>query len=108
MMHYLYLAIAIVLEVTGSSLLGLSDGFTKLLPSAASLVLYGICFYAFAKALQGIDLGVAYATWCSAGIVMTSVIASLFFGQRLNTVGTISIVLIITGCVLLNLFGTAK
>ena len=107
-MYYLYLAIAIVLEVTGSSLLGLSDGFTKPVPTVASLVLYGICFYAFAKALQGIDLGVAYATWCSAGIIMTSVIAVMFFGQRLNMTGIISLVLIITGCVLLNLFGTVK
>ena len=107
-MHYLYLAVAIILEVIGSSLLGLSEGFTKLLPTAASLVLYGICFYAFAKALQGIDLGVAYATWCSAGIILTSVIAVLFFGQRLNTIGLVSLVFIITGCVLLNLFGTVK
>ena len=107
-MFYLYLGIAIVLEVIGSSLLALSEGFTKLLPTVASLALYGVCFYAFSKALQGIDLGVAYATWCSAGIIMTSAIAVLFFGQKLNAVGVVSVILIIAGCVLLNLFGTSR
>ena len=107
-MQYVYLAIAIVLEVIGSTLLGLSDGFTKLLPACLSLVLYGICFYSFSKALQSIDLGIAYATWCSVGIVLTSIISVLAFGQKLTVIGVISLVMIIAGCVLLNLYGSAS
>ena len=64
-------------------------------------------FYAFSKALLRIDLGVAYATWCAGGIVATTIISALVFGQKLNTIGVIAIVLIIAGCVILNLFGTS-
>ena len=84
-----------------------SEGFTKLLPAFGCIVLYIICFYSFSKALLRIDLGVAYATWCGGGIVATTIISALVFGQKINTIGVIAIVLIIAGCVILNLFGTS-
>lgn len=69
--------------------------------------LYILCFYSFSKALLKIDLGVAYATWCAGGIVATTVIAAVVFGQKLNTVGVIAVVMIVVGCVILNLYGTS-
>lgn len=105
---YVYLIIAIVTEVIGTTLLTLSEGFTKLAFGIVSLMLYGISMFTLSKALTAIDMGVAYATWCSVGMVLTSVIAVAYFGQRLNTVGVISIVMIMAGCVILNLYGTAK
>ena len=105
-MPYLFLAAAIVLEVTATTLLEYSEGFTKPIPTCASIIIYTICFYALSKALNHISLGIAYATWCSAGIVLTSIISVVIFGQKLNVWGIIGIVLIIIGCVLVNLFGS--
>lgn len=107
-MHYLYLMGAIVFEVIGTSVLNLSEGFSKLLPAFISIALYAGSFFFLSKALVEIDLGVAYATWCSVGIVLTAIISVLIFGQKLSPVGIVSIVLIMTGCVLLNLYGTVK
>ena len=51
---------------------------------------------------------VAYATWCAGGIVVTSVISSVVFKQKLNMIGLVGIVLIVTGCIILNLFGSSN
>lgn len=85
-------------------MLGYSDGFTKIGPSVGSIVLYGFCCFFFAKALLGIDLGIAYATWSSVGIIAASIIAASVFGQRLSAAGIIGIVLIIVGCILVNMY----
>lgn len=107
-MPYLYLAIAIGFELASTTMLKLSEGFTKMGPAISSLALYAVCFYFFSKSLRSIDLGVAYATWCSAGIVTTSLIAALAFGEKLNAIGIVCLVLITAGCIVLNLYGTAK
>ena len=106
-MQYILLCSAIILEIIATTLLKASEGFTKLLPAFGCIVLYIICFYSFSKALLRIDLGVAYATWCGGGNVATTIISALVFGQKINTIGVIAIVLIIAGCVILNLFGTS-
>ena len=66
-----------------------------------------VSYVNISKALLSIDLGVAYATWCAGGIVATTIISAAVFGQKVNTVGVIAIILIIVGCVILNLFGTS-
>lgn len=106
-MQYILLGSAIILEIIATTLLKASEGFTKLLPAVGCIILYILCFYAFSKALLSIDLGVAYATWCAGGIVATTIISAVVFGQKVNTVGVIAIILIIVGCVILNLFGTS-
>lgn len=106
-MQYVLLAMAIVFEIIATTLLKASEGFSKLIPAAGCVVFYILCFYSFSKALLKIDLGVAYATWCAGGIVATTVIAAVVFGQKLNTAGVIAVVLIVVGCVILNLYGTS-
>lgn len=81
-MQYILLCTAIILEIIATTLLKTSEGFTKLLPAFGCIVLYICCFYAFSKALLRIDLGVAYATWCAGGIVATTIISALVFGQN--------------------------
>lgn len=107
-MQYILLGCAVILEIVATSLLKASEGFSKLLPSVCCILFYALCFYLFSKALLKINLGVAYATWCAAGIVATAVISSVIFGQKLSMAGIIGIILIVTGCVILNLFGTAQ
>lgn len=107
-MHYVYLIAAIVLEVAGSCLLNMSEGFTKLVPAVSSLALYGACFYCFSKALLQIDLGIAYATWCSVGMILTAVISVVVFGSKISPAGIASLIVIIAGCIMLNLYGTVK
>lgn len=107
-MAYAMLGGAIILELIATTLLKYSTGFTRLYPTLGCLVAYFVCFLLFSKALNSINLGVAYATWSAVGIVASTIISAVLFGEKLNIVGMVSVALIITGCVLLNLFGVAK
>ena len=105
-MPYVLLGTAIVLEIIATTLLKSSEGFTKLLPAVFCILFYILCFFIFSKALNSINLGVAYATWCAGGIVATAVISAAVFGEKLNWIGITGIVVLLCGCSLLYLFGS--
>lgn len=106
-MKYLFLALAITLEVIGSSFLKASDGFTKLLPSIITVIAFVTCFFFFSQALKSIPLGIAYAIWAGMGIVLTSTVAVVIFKQSLDLPAFIGIAFIITGVVIMNVFSKA-
>lgn len=103
-MKYLFLALAIALEVTGSSFLKASDGFSKTVPTTVTIVAYIACFFFLSLALKTIPLGVAYAIWAGLGIVLTAVISVAVFKQSLDLPAVIGILLIVAGVVVMNFF----
>lgn len=103
-MKYLYLALAIVLEVIGSSCMKASDGFTKWLPTGITIVAYLACFFFFSQSLKQIPLGTAYAIWAGMGIVLTAIISVIIFKQSLDAPAIIGMALIIAGVVVMNVF----
>ena len=103
-MKYVFLGLAIVFEVIGSSFMKSSDGFTKWLPSTVVVVAYVTCFYFLSLALKTIPLGVAYAVWAGLGIVLTAAISVLVFKQKLDLPAVIGIIFIIIGVVIMNFF----
>lgn len=62
-MHYLELALAIIMELIGTNLMKLSNGFTHLCFSLGTLISYGLCFFFLSLSLKDIKLNIAYATW---------------------------------------------
>jgi multidrug transporter EmrE-like cation transporter len=107
MKHWLFLAIAIVGEVTATSALKSSESFSKLGPSAAVVAGYGIAFYFLSLALAAIPMGIAYAVWGGLGTALITGIAWAFYGQRLDVWGFVGLALIVCGVVVLNLFSKA-
>lgn len=107
-MAYFLMFFAIAMELTGTTFLKMSHGFTLILPTAGCLISYGLCFFSFSRALTSLNMALAYATWSGVGIIASVLIAWFFFGEKLNAIGLMSIALIVTGCVLLNLFGAEK
>ncbi|WP_019850104.1 multidrug efflux SMR transporter [Desulfitobacterium sp. PCE1] len=106
-MQWVYLALAILLEIFGTTLMKMSDGLTKMLPTAGMFLAYALCFGSLALALKKIPVSVAYAIWSGVGIVIISAIGIVVFKETINTLKVVSIVLIIAGVVGLNLSGTA-
>ena len=78
--YWILLGVSITLEVIATSLLKLSDGFAKPVYAVGSLVLFGILFYLLAIVFRHIPMGIAYAIWSGAGIVLISAIAYFFMG----------------------------
>lgn len=103
-MKYLYLALAIVLEVIGTGFLNASNQFTKLVPSIIVVIAYVSCFYFFSLALKFIPLGVAYAVWGGLGIILTAAVSVVVFKSKLDLPAILGILLIISGVIVLNFF----
>jgi small multidrug resistance pump len=104
MIAYLYLAIAIVAEVIATSALKLSEGFTRWQPSLVVVIGYGVAFYFLALVLRSIPVGVAYAVWSGAGVVLITLIGWLAFRQSLDVPALVGIALIIAGVLVIQLF----
>lgn len=103
-MHWLYLAIAIVAEVVGTSFLKASAGFTKPLPSLVVVVGYGLAFFFLSLTLDKVPVGIAYAVWSGAGVTLIAAIGWVFLGQKLDGPALVGMSLIVAGVVVLNLF----
>ncbi|MCX2977693.1 DMT family transporter [Candidatus Marimicrobium litorale] len=103
-MSYLYLVIAIVAEVIGTSALKASDQFSKTLPSIIVVIGYGVAFYYLSLVLKTIPIGVAYAIWSGAGIALVTVVGLVVFDQKLDFAAIIGISLIVAGVIVMNVF----
>lgn len=106
-MSYLYLAIAIIAEVAGTAALKSSEGFTNLVPSVIVVLGYGMAFYFLSLVLDEIPVGVAYAIWSGAGVVLISVVGAAVFGQKLDLPAIVGMALVVSGIVVMNVFSSS-
>lgn len=107
MIGYLFLGAAILLEILSTSMLKLSMGFTKLIPSVVFVVGMSSSFYVLSKALNLIPLSIAYAIWSGIGTALTALIGVYIWKEELSMTAVIGIALIVIGVILLNLKGAA-
>ena len=103
-MGYIYLAIAIVAEVIGTSALKASEEFTKLGPSLLVVISYGASFYFLSLVLKTIPIGVAYAIWSGVGIALITLVGAVIFKQIPDLPALLGMGLIISGIVVMNVF----
>lgn len=104
MLNYLFLFLAIVMETAGTTLLKMSDQFTKVLPSIFSLVCYVGSLYLLSLCLRTVPIGIAYATWSALGIALITISGIFFFKQTPDLGAIVGLLLIVTGVAVLNLF----
>ena len=102
-MKWILLSFAILSELGGSTCMKLSRGFTNLWASVFTFVFWGISFTIFIFALKHFDLSFIYALWAGIGILLVSLIGMTFFREPVNLMKIISILVIVTGVVMLNL-----
>jgi len=95
---------AVLSEVTATTALKFSEGFTKLTPSLIVVVGYGLSFYLLALSLKIIPLGTAYALWSGIGIVLTVIVGAVLWHEQMDWARIIGIALIIGGILVINLF----
>ena len=104
-MSWVLLALAIVLEVAGTTNMKLSQGFTKRVPSVLVFVFYGLSLGALTLSLKRIDVSVAYAVWSGLGTALIAIVGVSVFGEALTVVKVVALVLIVVGVMMLNTVG---
>ena len=102
-MAWFLLALAIALEVAGTFLLKLSDGFEKWQWGTLSMLCYALCFWALAPAMKVLPVGVVYAIWAGVGIVAAQLMGLLAFGEKLGALQLVFIAFVLVGAIGLRL-----
>jgi small multidrug resistance pump len=106
-MSYLFLALAIVAEVIGTTLLRSTEGFTRLWPTLACLASYGASFLLIAQSLErGMHTGIAYAIWAGLGTSLIAAIGMLYLHEPVSAAKITGVALVVIGVVTLNLAGS--
>ena len=103
-MNWLMLLAAIIAEVSATSALKASDGFTKFWPSVIVIVGYALAFFLLSLLVKVLPVGIVYAIWCGVGIALIAVVGWFYLGQKLDLPAILGIILITAGVVLISLF----
>ena len=107
-MAYLYLAIAIIAEVVGTTAMKASEGFTKTLPTLVMVWGYWVAFYFLTLCLssKSMSVGVVYATWSGLGLVLITIVAAVLYHEIPDRWAILGMALIVAGVLVLNLMSS--
>ena len=105
---YIYLVLAIVTGIASNGFLKTTEGFTKLNPTIFCVTSIIVCLFCISKAMTIIPVGFTYATYGALTITAVTLFGVFKYNQTPNLYGTIGLVLIIIGVMLLNVFGKVK
>lgn len=101
---YVFLVLAIIAEVCGTTFLQKSEQFTRPVPSILTAFSYLVTFYFLSQSLKTIPLGIAYGIWGSFGIVLTAIIGFLVFKQKMDLPAMIGIGMMVGGVIVIQVF----
>ena len=105
---YLFLIVAIIFGIASNSFLKTTEGFTKLNPTIFCIVSIVVCIFCISKAMTVIPVGFTYATYGALTITAVTLFGIYKYNQTPNIYGTIGMVLIIIGVILINTLGKIK
>jgi small multidrug resistance pump len=102
--HGLLLLVAIACETLATGLLKLSDGMSRLWPSAGMLAGYLASLVLLSVVLKSLPVGPVYAVWSGLGTAVTALVGYWAFGDRLPAGAWLGLALVIAGVVLLSIY----
>ena len=105
---YIYLVLGIITGIASNGFLKTTEGFTKLNPTIFCVLSIIICLFCISKAMTVIPVGFTYATYGALTITAVTLFGIFKYNQTPNLYGTLGLVFIIIGVVLLNFFGKLK
>lgn len=98
-MAWTLLLVAGVLEIGWAIGLKYTDGFTRLVPSALTLIAMIASVVFLAIAMRTIPVGTAYAVWTGIGATGTVLLGIVLFGESASAARLACIGLIVAGIV---------
>ena len=105
---YIYLILAIITGIASNGFLKTTEGFSKLNPTIFCILSIVVCIFCLSKAMSIIPVGFTYATYGALTITAVTIFGIFKYNQIPNLYGTIGLILIVIGVLLLNFFGKLK
>ena len=105
---YIYLILAIISGIASNGFLKTTESFTKITPTIFCIISIIICIFCLSKAMTIIPVGFTYATYGALTITAVTLFGIFKYNQTPNLYGTLGLVLIISGVIILNTFGKVK
>ena len=102
---YIYLFLAIILGICANGFLKTTNGFTNILPTIFCVTSIVLCLFCLSKAMNLIPVGFTYATYGGLTITAVTLFGIIKYNQLPNIYGSLGIILIIIGVVLVNFLG---
>lgn len=96
-MHWIYLIIAGMFEISWAVGLKFSHGFSRIIPSFLTVFCMILSFYFLAQALKNLPLGTAYAIWTGIGTIGTVICGIILFKEPATALRLFCIALIVSG-----------
>jgi len=106
MIYWIYLGIAIVLEVAGTLSLKLSSQNNSLIAVFLVIIFYISSFTFLWLAIKKLDVSLAYAIWAGTGTALIAILGWLIFKDSMTVMKVLFIGLIIIGVVGLKITST--
>ena len=102
-MPWILLVSAGVLEIVWAYFMKQSQGFTRLAPTAITIVTMIASFGLLSMAMRTLPLGTAYTIWTGIGAVGAFVVRVVVLGEQLSLMRVLAAVLIVSGLVMMKL-----
>jgi quaternary ammonium compound-resistance protein SugE len=107
MIAWMFLFLAVILEICWASTLKFSQGYTKLWPSVLSIVLTLLTSVVLSQAFRTIPAATGYAIWTGLGAIGVAICAVFLFGESFSVAKALCMMLIFSGVIGLRLVGNA-
>ena len=104
-MAWIMLLIAGILEVVWAFYMKQSEGFTRVVPTAITLVAMIGSFALLSWAMRTLPLGTAYTIWTGIGAVGAFLLGILILGEPASAMRILAALLIVSGLLLMRLAG---
>ena len=105
---YIFLILAIISGIMSNTFLKTTEGFTKLNPTLFCILSIIFCIFCLSKAMTIIPVGFTYATYGALTITAVTLFGIFKYNQTPDLYATVGLILIVSGVILLNLFGKLK
>ena len=105
---YIFLVFAIITGIASNGFLKTTEGFTKITPTIFCVASIVVCLFCISKAMTIIPVGFTYATYGALTITAVTLFGIFKYNQTPNIYGTLGLILIVAGVILLNVFGKVK
>ena len=105
---YFYLILAIITGIVSNGFLKTTESFTRLTPTIFCITSIVVCIFCLSRAMTIIPVGFTYATYGALTITAVTLFGIFKYNQIPNLYGIVGLILIVSGVILLNLFGKLK